>query len=285
MSLKCSVAIDTGGESLGLEKERFILKTLDHVNIQTMFSDFICEIADEVVKTLPTEDLRNAAFKRNFITGRNVRSDARFYTTSFFNPDQALSSTMRSFTGAPPLAFQMRVLLQVGNALLHCMSRNVVHLDVKPENIFINGGTNSPQAVLCGFGCAVQLDDDTLEERFKRDSSNPPKGSKSGHAPEILNAMTKRLPISFKKQPSFELGVLGYNLMLGEHPVKNYYTLGSKADVIYRDDEINKIDAKFCPSEPLQVLLQSLVKCKPGARPDLADAVAKLSELVEGLDA
>ena len=56
------------------------------------------------------------------------------------------------------------VTTDVLKALAHCHSHNIVHRDVKPDNILIDFGPMRAVAVLCDFGLARVLDTEDEEK-------------------------------------------------------------------------------------------------------------------------
>jgi eukaryotic-like serine/threonine-protein kinase len=60
--------------------------------------------------------------------------------------------------GPLPLARALRLLDQIAGALIEAHSLGIIHLDLKPENIVVRGGTPAvEQAVLLDFGIAQRL--------------------------------------------------------------------------------------------------------------------------------
>lgn len=45
-------------------------------------------------------------------------------------------------------------LLQILGALKHLHSKNIVHCDLKPENVLLSSDSDFPQVKLCDFGYA-----------------------------------------------------------------------------------------------------------------------------------
>ena len=183
---------------------------------------------------------------------------------------------------ALPTRFVLTILLDVGEALLHCMKHRVVHLDVKPDNILIDGPILAPHAFLCDFGCAICLGDETMTDPPTR---SKPDGNEMYRSPELYNALlatTKGNPtkMCYKMQPSFELGVLGFDILTGKHPVARFDDcLRTDEEMVYNDSDIEDLETKKLASPELAQLLFGLVRCDPAKRMDLESAVKRLREL------
>ena len=249
-----------------------------HSCIVTMYTDFVDTINEEVLQCLPP-DMRALAWSENARTGVRSLVLSQFYLTSFHSRD--LNMAIHDFPpgSAIPERFVLSVLLDIGDALLHCYKHRVIHMDVKPENVLIDGPNAAPHAILCDFGCAIRLADDSLTEKTARDVSNRPEGNEAYRAPELRNSMEEQKPLSFAMQPSFELGVLGYDILTCEHPVSFYRA--SNPPISYEEDDISELTEEWCENEALRTLLKELVLFEPERRMPLSDAVDQLQRLFE----
>ncbi|GMI20251.1 hypothetical protein TrRE_jg2429, partial [Triparma retinervis] len=66
------------------------------------------------------------------------------------------------------------VVSDVLRALAHCHSQNVVHRDVKPDNILIDMKPTGAAAILCDFGLARALSPPTSPTQFRPDHTDRP---------------------------------------------------------------------------------------------------------------
>lgn len=98
-----------------------------------------------------------------------------------------------------------RIVMQVVSALMHCQEFNVSHLDIKPENIFLDKNNN---VKLGDFGMAVT---NSSKERFSLMC-----GSRSYMSPEVVLGKYKA-----KSADIWSLGIVLYGMICGFTPFDN----------------------------------------------------------------
>jgi serine/threonine protein kinase len=248
-----------------------------HPNITVFYCDFVAPMSEAIYQQLPV-DLQELAWREVDRSGARELRRAQHYVTSLHT--RTLKSVLPEFpTGtAVPIGFAIKVLADIASGLLHCQQHFVVHMDIKTDNILIDGPNDAPRAILCDFGCAVRLPDDKMTERAPRDLSNAPLGNAPYRAPEVTNAFIAEQPLSFSMQPSFELGVLGYEVVLGGHPLGDYPT-GHGTPVRYDDAIIATIPENLCQDDGLRGLLRRLVVFDAERRETLANATNELLQM------
>merc|ERR1711997_1252308 len=68
----------------------------------------------------------------------------------------------------------LQILIQVVNGLCFIHFRNIIHCDLKPENIFIEVNPNGLYLVKIGdFGIATDIDDFANQKKLKLASGDP----------------------------------------------------------------------------------------------------------------
>jgi serine/threonine protein kinase len=94
------------------------------------------------------------------------------------------------------------------------------------------------------------------------------------------NRIESDLHLDYTKQSVFELGVLGIELLLGDHPLPNYptaYISHQTGCITYADDSIQLPISGPYPISLLHLLRQSLA-CEPHRRPTLSQFLNSLSD-------
>jgi len=127
--------------------------------------------------------------------------------------------------GPLSIAETRRVLRDVADALTHAHAHGIVHRDIKPDNVLING----QHAVVTDFGVAKALTEATAKEGDT--SSHTVRGTPSYMAPEQIrgdDGVDDRADI-------YAFGCLAYELLTGKPP----FTGGTREEVLsghlYRD--------------------------------------------------
>ncbi|XP_023806475.1 serine/threonine-protein kinase pim-2-like [Oryzias latipes] len=138
---------------------------------------------------------------------------------------------------------------QVIQALLHCHSRGVVHMDVKDENLLLDPSTH--KLLLIDFGSAVFLEPDKVYDTF--------------HGTAVYAPPERLTQGCYKALPSevWSLGILLYDMVHGDIPFQN-------------DEEILLGELRFKKdlSEDCVALMQWCLSRAPEERPTLKDILA-----------
>lgn len=90
--------------------------------------------------------------------------------------------------------------------------RNIVHLDIKPENILIN---KNDEAKITDFGISINLEDGKSDQIF-----NPDWGTKQYKPPETFNSRLRSTESLMFGKPMdvWALGCTFYQLIYNEFP-------------------------------------------------------------------
>jgi len=107
---------------------------------------------------------------------------------------------------------------QISVALEHLFKNHVVHRDIKLNNILLS---SNETPIICDFGEAILVDDNGTGQ------VDSPGGNQKHIAPEVLNQFSRTTKshsylVDYSKQPSWELGVICYEISVGDHPFGDY---------------------------------------------------------------
>ncbi|BFZ21498.1 hypothetical protein BsWGS_24537 [Bradybaena similaris] len=140
-------------------------------------------------------------------------------------------------------------IIQVGCALRYLHARNLVHLDVKLDNVFVDEACN---AILADFGLAMEVDPEKRSLQKKQIGGSP------GYiAPECVRAAADA-ELDPYKLDAFNLGVVFWALIFERAPGPNlnyYYETRKKRDL----------------KENVRDLLLRLLRRDPAKRASVAD--------------
>jgi serine/threonine protein kinase len=99
-----------------------------------------------------------------------------------------------------------RILIELTDALASAHKAKMVHLDIKPENVFLEGDLQ--KALLLDFGIAIAVAESVP------DSGGPVIGTPSYMSPE----QAKGLPDIDHRSDIYSLGALAYRMIMGRPP-------------------------------------------------------------------
>ena len=100
-----------------------------------------------------------------------------------------------------------RVLTELTDALAAAHRVKMVHLDIKPENVFLEGDLQ--KVLLMDFGTAM-----AVTEQVEESSGGPVVGSPSYMSPE----QAQGLPEIDHRSDIYSIGALGYRMLMGRPP-------------------------------------------------------------------
>ncbi|MGH8187230.1 MAG: serine/threonine-protein kinase, partial [Steroidobacteraceae bacterium] len=122
-----------------------------------------------------------------------------------------LSAFVRDWTMlSRPLAY--KIIRACGQALAHAHSRDVVHGDFKPGNVFV---TRDEQVKVLDFGAAAATSGDA--------GSRIPAGTPAYASPEVLESATPD-----RRDDVFSFACVAYELLTGQHPFDHVSSLEAR---------------------------------------------------------
>jgi serine/threonine-protein kinase len=115
--------------------------------------------------------------------------------------------------GELPLSEAIRILREVASALAYAHENNIVHRDIKPDNVLISGGS----AVVTDFGVAKALTASSDVTGSSLTSMGVALGTPAYMAPEQATAD----PHTDHRADIYALGVMAYEMITGSTPFAN----------------------------------------------------------------
>ncbi len=126
------------------------------------------------------------------------------YLVTKYASHGSLRGLLKRYAGHPlPLQQALSIIAQIGSALHYTHLQNIIHHDIKPENILFNG---RDEALLADFGTAL------LQESIQRQRAAAFIGTPIYLAPECFQGYVSR------KSDQYSLGCLAYELLTGRPP-------------------------------------------------------------------
>ena len=120
---------------------------------------------------------------------------------------QGLTLEQRLERGRLPPFESRRILSELTDALAAAHRAKMVHLDIKPDNVFLEGDLQ--KVLLVDFGISM-----ALTEKVPESSGGPIIGTPSYMSPE----QAQGLPEIDHRSDIYSLGVLGYRMLMGRPP-------------------------------------------------------------------
>ena len=157
-------------------------------------------------------------------------------------------------TGAPA-RLVLHIARQLIDAVGYCHDRNVVHRDIKLENLLWEGKRSNPHVVLTDFGVASIRPIDQLEYDYP--------GSPVYAAPELMEAK----PYLGVKSDVWAIGVCLYFLFTGEYP----FWAASSKEMIRQITKDSVLFHKKPSDDDCRNLIKWMLTKDPEQRPTIAE--------------
>ena len=173
-----------------------------HPNIVCLIGSFQCIPTDDMINYVD-ESIRDLCFDLG------LKKKCQFYILEKY--DKTLESVIHDLPGEKIVKYS----LQLSSALLFLYNHNIVHLDVKSDNLMIS---SNDDLIIVDFGVAGIMDSDGKVQYSQTQGGN------SFHlSPEVLLAKTEMRNLPCKVQYSWELGMIMFQMFCkGKFPFENY---------------------------------------------------------------
>jgi tRNA A-37 threonylcarbamoyl transferase component Bud32 len=171
--------------------------------------------------------------------------------------------------GPLDVATAKRVLGEVASALSATHKKGIIHRDIKPANILWDD--DAGRALVTDFGIAAVLERPDEQGKDKLTAVGTSVGTPAYMSPEQLLAE----PVT-EKSDIYALGLLGYELMIGEGP----YAISSPREMTaaHLRDEPRKLSALKPDVDPeLEQLLAACLTKDPTKRPSAEHVAGRLT--------
>lgn len=226
-----------------------VVKALQHPDDEVKLARFQREI--DVLK-----DLEHTSIIGLHDTG--IFKNHPFYVCDFYS--STLDFVIRS--DQAKLAQKLSYAMQMCSAVAHLKSRGVVHCDIKPDNIYINGW----KCALADFGLSLRVGDGL-------DSTILPSLHKY-RSPDIVKAINDNKQVLTSKSDVFQLGLVLAELFSGKNPCQPATT--GNLDVVL--DPIPKIYGKFGTN--ISEILTDMLRLDASLRPDAESLIDKWQNIL-----
>lgn len=191
------------------------------------------------------------------------------FLISRFASGGSLAARLQQQAGRPlPFALALKVLNQVGEALIYAHQRNVIHRDLKPANILFN---EADDAVLSDFGLATTLSTGSIKH-------TSPIGTAVYMAPEQF------IGVVSKETDQYALGCLAYELLTG-HRVFDASSHFALANLHTNQEPVPP--SHYNPDLPAfveQAILRALAKQRERRHPGVEAFLRALNDAPDGED-
>ena len=184
-----------------------------HPNIVCLIGSFQCIPSNEMINFID-DSIRDLCYDSD-----GSKKKCQFYILEEY--EKTLESIICDLDEEKMLKYS----LQLSSALLFLYNHNIVHLDLKPDNLMISHNDN---LIVVDFGIAGIMDSNGNVQYSQTNG-----GNMFHLSPEVLSAMVEEDNLPCKNQHSWELGIIMFQMFnKGKLPFKNYSSSFSYAENI-----------------------------------------------------
>lgn len=173
----------------------------------------------------------------------------------------------------PSIRSSLILFTQLLEAVLHIHQYNIVHRDLKTDNILLNleEGYAHPHLVLTDFGCCL-AERESMSVPFPSREADPRQGNAQHMPPEVKGAIPGLLrSVSFASSDLWATGVLAYEIFGAENPFAQSGGMSKRSknkgldSVSYKESQLPRLP-KDVPVV-IKHLVHDLLRRNPKHRP------------------
>ena len=218
------------------------------------------------------------------VTDFGIDRDRGFpYLVTEYLQGETLATRLRR-SGPLPVETALPLFEAMGAAIDHAHQQGILHLDLKPGNVFLVPRDGSDQVKILDFGLAHVMRGDESAANRERDNRPSMIGFGFGDAPSLrLGTPVYMAPELVHGKPPlkssdvYAFGVLAYEVLTGRRPFEGSVAQLFESHVFEAPAAPSHVHAPLPPELDAAVL--SPLEKDPAARPaTVADAVAHLRE-------
>lgn len=214
-------------------------------------------------------------------------TEGRAYIVMEYIDGPNLREFVRSRGGRLPLTEILEVLIQAAEALEYVHGHNIVHRDIKPQNILVSqnkeGLDSKPQIKIVDFGVARLNDPSRQQPDEGRRGRSEVVGTFNYIAPESTGLMNVQIDA---RTDIYSLGIVAYELITGSTPFQEFRDESLlRAHVEKPPPPFSEMDSAKVP-DVLERIVRKCIEKKPEQRyQSMFGLLSDLRKLLSGLRA
>ena len=216
---------------------------IQHPNIVCKYGSFISIPSDIMIQHVD-ENIRDLCFEQN---NPKTKKKHQFYIL------EAYRKTLQSVIESLSFHQIVKYSYQLSSALLFLFKNNIVHLDVKADNLMISFNDD---LVMIDFGHAAKFNTNGF---VHYESVNV--GNILHLSPEVLQATKEQKDLPCKLQHSWELGMIIYEMFNQGNAPFEYYTPSSTIDFSKIPNQFKELIPKLLCSEKERISIEVAYDC------------------------
>jgi serine/threonine protein kinase len=174
--------------------------------------------------------------------------------------------------------FLLSILLQLFKATEHLVQHNILHLDLKLDNVLVKVEQNVTRAVICDFGCSYEAPH-SLTTVNATALAACAGGNPNHHPPELCTLSADPTVVcDVSKADIWAVGLMAYEIVTGRDATAILSYL--QKEIGYTADVLPQLEVKY--SVPCNRLLQQLVSHSVESRPSASQAIQLCSIVLYG---